>query len=139
MRCTTIATVLLLCLPVAGTAQVIPEYFERDVPVVFSGFISCKYLSSATVVLRRAHDVAKTGSFDGFQVSRFDGCTRQAATRNSGTQNQIILRYTLSTFKTTEASGLVSTFYAHAYRRATWPSERLEYMVTDIPMKDTIK
>jgi hypothetical protein len=49
------------------------------------------------------------------------------------------VRYTLSTFITTKASGLVTTFYTHAYRRATWLSERLEYMVTDIPMKDTIK
>ena len=137
LRYRSLTIILLLCQPLIVKAQPVPEYFERGVPIQFNNFISCRYLSSAVTVLRRAHDQAKNGLFTGFQTIQSDGCTTRQT--NSRAYSQIIVLYTLSTFKISDINGQITSLYAHGYRRPTWSAGRLEYVVTDIPVKAITK
>ena len=129
-----LATTLQLCLPLATNAQTKPAYFERGVPIEFNDFVSCSSFSSAVTVLRRAHDASVDRRFTGFQLTESDDCVR-IGINNARTGSQIVVLYTLTTFKTSDQAGDVTQLHIHGYRRALWTADRLEYMVTQTPLQ----
>jgi hypothetical protein len=125
-------TILLLALPLAGNAQVVPQFFVRNVPDALQGYVGCRYVSSAVEVVRQAQVAIQNGTAISAAIAPVSNCTRYQTTP----AKQIVVQATLGTYRTTVSDDVTITFYIHTYRRASWRPGRLEYLVTTMPTVD---